>query len=623
VGTGAFTHDETDLALRTTAFGINVSRYYDSSRAVDGPMGVGWTTSLSPRIYYATFAATPTTLEHKAYVIMPHGSLWEFTRTASGSFTPPVGRRDTLVLNGDGTYTLSVQSSGPVLRFNATGGMTSMTDEFGNAILYTYDANGRIQRVADGAGSGRYADVTWNAAGRIESVTDSAGRTVRYGYDAAGKLMTVADAVTPSGEQSRYYTYEQGRFGAPQLARIEDRWHRLISRIVWDASGRVLSYTEGEYNDASPASSPGEKYTYQYFPNGAPPAQPDPYTIKASSLGSKSYRYTPATGLVTNDSTRYDALGQMTSAYPESNGRREYTYDTQGRMLTEKIFVNTTTPSPDIIWTYTYDPVYPTKVTSRKSSRPDLWAGARYEYYQAQHAAPGALHGVWSIRSDGTTEDLIAGYNYDGRGRVLLKQGTPGVPNVAYLYDAAGNLESAATTGAGTITYGHDHLGRVTSSTDQAGAVTTYTYDAADRIKTVTLPKPTLTSTLDFTTTYSYDEYDALTGLTFARTVDPNQKTTKAGYDTLGNLVQSVDAGGNVTTYAYQYNLLKSITDANGNSTTYGYDLNRQLSSTIFPDGAVETYLTREGGLLSESVDRRGNKVRYNYDAYGRLTRDV
>src|SRR3954452_8326161 len=37
------------------ATGIYASRLYDSSRVTDGPLGLGWSSSLMPRLYYATY----------------------------------------------------------------------------------------------------------------------------------------------------------------------------------------------------------------------------------------------------------------------------------------------------------------------------------------------------------------------------------------------------------------------------------------------------------------------------------------------------------------------------------------------------------------------------------------
>src|SRR5688572_14150080 len=77
---GTYTRDDTDLSIRTVGFGITVARSYDSGRVVDGPMGIGWTSSLTSRLHYAVYAKGATQYLAKAYVVMPHGGTYEFTR---------------------------------------------------------------------------------------------------------------------------------------------------------------------------------------------------------------------------------------------------------------------------------------------------------------------------------------------------------------------------------------------------------------------------------------------------------------------------------------------------------------------------------------------------------------
>jgi YD repeat-containing protein len=544
---------------------------------------------------------------------MPHGGLYEFTKSGA-TFAPPVGRRDTLVQNGDGSFTMTLQDSRTVLQFRSDGGLASMTDEYGNAINYQYDANGRVQRIADGSGSGRYADVTWNpATGRIAAVTDSAGRTVRYAYDAAGRLDGVASAVTPQGELSSRYAYIDGRFG-PLLSTVRDRWYRLVTSVEWDSFSRVKSYTEGTFTGTG---STGEKYTYEYFPNGDL-ISPDPYTTKTSSLGMKKYKYVPGTGIVTNDGTDYSAGGQVTATYDDNENMTAYVYDVQGRLLQEKIYDGYGVLQ--LQWNYTYEVAYPWKVATRKSNRPQDWSGTRYEYWAAGSSAPGALKTVYQYRTDGTTEDWVESYHYDSRGRMTLSQSGDGRPQIRYVYNAAGDLIQTGMVGAPNRTFGHDALGRVTTATDEMGKTTTYTYDAADRILTATLPKPSPAFPLQFVTTFLYDQHDPPSGLTFVHAIDANGRITKSGYDELGRLAKSVSALGAETTYAYRYNLLDSITDANGNVTSYTYDADRRLATTVSPDGAVEwyTYGSRSGRLATRT-DRRGNLAQYIYDRYGRV----
>src|SRR5206468_1671139 len=111
--------------------------------------------------------------------------------------------------------TMTLQRSRSALSFNADGSLARMTDDFGNALTFTYDGNGRVQTIADASGSGRSLSVTWNPQGRIADVSDSStpSRHIVYSYNADGTLAGARDPVTPSGQQSTSYTYASGRYG--------------------------------------------------------------------------------------------------------------------------------------------------------------------------------------------------------------------------------------------------------------------------------------------------------------------------------------------------------------------------------------------------------------------------
>src|SRR5262249_284208 len=150
------------------------------------------------------------------------------------------------------------------------------------------------------------------------------------------------------------------------------------------------------------------------------------------------------------------------------------------------------------------------------------------------------------------------------------------------------------------------------------GDVTSTTYDAEGRVLTRTRPAPAPGSSLDFTTHYSYDNYDVSTGLVFTRTTDPNGNTIAEGFDAFGRLVEVVDALGATTTYGYSRDLLVSHTDANGNVTRYSYDALKRLTGVTFPDGASETYTYFADGLRKSRTDRTNQTINYAYDAYKR-----
>jgi RHS repeat-associated protein len=605
LASGAYINTFTDLQIPTAGmYPLSVFRRYDSTRPVDGPLGIGWSSSLTAHLYFATYLVSVNTYSYEADIVMPSGLQYRFTMSGN-SFVAPAGSFDALVKNGDGTYSLTVQYTRSVYRFNADGSIASLTDDYGNAISYTYDGSGRVSRMSDIAGSGRFISVTWSPEGRIQSLTDNAGRIVKYFYDSAGKLIGYSDPIASADDTQRttYYSYITGRFG-PVLSRMEDRWHRTITNLTWYSDGRLQSYTDGDYNDVNPSSSAGEKYTYVYSGNTV---------VKTDSLGTKVYAFS-ANG-VANDGTRtFDPVsGFLTRATTAVGNVIDYTYNARGNIATQAT-------SGGATWTYTYDVNYPDQVSSITSSTPSQWAGWRYAYNLPSETPPGALKSVSRIGSDGVAQ-VVASYIYDAKGRVTIATDANG-RYTFYDYNTTGDVRLVSNTGltGPATTYEYDALGRVTKVTTPRGNATSYTYDDDDRVKTVTLPSPGSVPTLDFTTRFSYDNYDPTTGLVNTVTTDPNGHTSSRGYDALGHPVRVSDVLSKVTQYAYQYNLPHSMTDANGNVTSYEYNSDRYLVKTTFFDGTYETYTVLSTGGVTYVTDRRGTTAHYTYDNYDRVT---
>src|SRR5206468_3104107 len=104
VATGVYVNDFTDMRITTPSFPIVVRRNYNSARAVDGPLGIGWAFTLTPRLYYAPYLlAAPNSYAHELDYLAPDGSIQKFSDLGNGNFNPPPGRFDKLVRNSDGT----------------------------------------------------------------------------------------------------------------------------------------------------------------------------------------------------------------------------------------------------------------------------------------------------------------------------------------------------------------------------------------------------------------------------------------------------------------------------------------------------------------------------------------
>src|SRR5262245_22318199 len=81
LATGVYVDDFVDLQIPAAGtYPLTVSRRYDSSRTGDGPLGVGWSSSLTAHLYYAAYLlSAPSTYSYEADVVMPDGVTYTFT----------------------------------------------------------------------------------------------------------------------------------------------------------------------------------------------------------------------------------------------------------------------------------------------------------------------------------------------------------------------------------------------------------------------------------------------------------------------------------------------------------------------------------------------------------------
>jgi RHS repeat-associated protein len=602
VGSGVYTTSATDLTLPTAGFPLSIGRRYFSSSSAMGLHGPGWRSNLEAKLVYRT-----TQYGRSVILTLPTGQQLVFTYSnADGPFTPPLGRKDTLIKNPDGTFDLTLEKSRSVYRFDGQGRLARMTDEFANAIDVTYNASNQVQRLADQSGSGRFIDVSFRSDGKIDFVQDNAGRRVSYAYDGQGNLSTVTD---PVGRATRH-SYNTGSFGS-LLTQIADNWSRPITIIAWDLADRVTSYSEH-----------GESYTYSYDYL---------WTNKTDSIGNTTSFHYGEGGLIdvrslngNNTATQYNPDGSIRSVTDAIGVTTSYTYDASGHVLT----VTRSGAAASIDHEYVYDLAFPDKVASVTPKNPSTglfdpnWQGWRYDYWAAGNPAPGAIKTVQRVKDDGITTQTVSSFEYDAHGRITKQSSATGA-TTDYVYDGSGNLSTVtvpANSDSGprpaTSYSSHDAVGRPLNVLDPNGKSTSYTYDPLGRVLTVTLPS---VAGKTFTTTYSYDNFDSGTGLVFTHILDPNGKLTKLGYDEQGRLRKSIDAASDETLYGYTNDVLTSITDPNGNVTAYHYDALKRLDRTTFPDGATESYTYYADGLLQSKTDRKGQTISNEYDAFKRL----
>lgn len=619
VATGVYSISESDLTIPTPGFPLEVSRSYSSANLVDGPLGHGWTSNLTARLHDTVYLlAAPDTFEADVVIIMPDGARYRFLDQGDGTFTPPPGRFDHLVANPDGSFDLTLQRTRSVMRFDVDGTLAAMADDFGNTLAYTYDTNGRLQRVADTAGSGRHLDVYWGADGRVSSVVDHTGRTIGYQYWPDGLLHTVTD---PLG-RIRTYDPAPGKY-VSLLGEIRDNWDRVITTITYDAQDRVHSYTEL-----------GETWTYTYnYQNN--PAR----TAKADSLGN-TWVFVHGTGGLVTDAippagtggapvlTTYDGNGAILEAVDEVGVRTTFTYDAMGRLSSTTYDAG---GSQALHYEVSYDVSFPDLVKGVRpidpvtGEREPEWSESKFEYHPLGSAVPGALWRTFRVLPDGVSQDLLWTLEYDTRGLIVAEIDATGA-TWTYQYNAAGDLVTAVAPpnsdgGVGLVyEFDVDAVGRPVEMRDPKAYVTRYSYDALDRL--VEMTKESAVGGGGATTSwyYSYDEFVAEHQVDYSTVTDPNGSVVRRGNDQFGRAVRVVGRDGSVLLYDFDRGLLTSMTDANSNVTAYQYDNARRLAAVVFWDGSTESARYRGDGKLEEITDRLGRVNRFTYDRLGRFT---
>lgn len=179
-------------------------------------------------------------------------------------------------------------------------------------------------------------------------------------------------------------------------------------------------------------------------------------------------------------------------------------------------------------------------------------------------------------------------FKYDAQDR-LVRVTDPKNLNTDYGYNGFGDLVRLSSPDTGVSTYTYDSAGNRKTATDARGITQTYSYDALNRVTSISYP----TSSLNVS--YAYDSVPAVCAA--------GESFTK------GRLALMIDGSGS-TQYCYDRfgNMVRKVQTTNGRVFTvqYGYTLTGQVSSLIYPDGAIATYQRDSQGRIVHIDAKRG-----------------
>ena len=511
------------------------------------------------------------------------------------SFIDPLTNTTVLDYDGDGRLLSQTDPAGnrTEQHYDSGGGVNADTAYPGlvtgihyPTFLRTYDYNRRDRRIRSidhlSPTEKRVTEIGYDAAGNRISTTDAQGRLTQYRYDALDRLVEIIDPL----DQSTRFAY--------------DARDNLIR--VTDPNGHPTQYRYDKADRKIAEIRPlGETYTYAYDSAGnlVEVTGPDgrrkvnTYDDAARLIQQRHYLPGTATPERTVDFT-YDANGNL-ETWNDGSYSATYTYDKNGRKRSEAVNYG----AFSLTHSYTYD------AAGNKASytAPD---GTVITYHWDQDRLQRVeLPNIGSINYASyrwASPDLIT---YPGGGQrqiahdPLLRPETivakdpaaNAVMDLAYTYDAAGNITQKATETL-TYDYTYDALDRLTESAS-ALEVEGWTYDPnGNRLSDNLNPG-----------SWTYNDNDELEA-------SPSAAYT---YDAAGNPLTKTEDG---QTLHYTYNAenrLLRVTDGTTPIGEYTYDPFGRRIKKVTPSETVFFHYSDEG-LVGE-YDAAGNPMRhYGYE---------
>jgi YD repeat-containing protein len=557
--------------------------------------------------------------------------------------------------------------------------------------IVDYTAEGQVKSVSAGDGTGENADAllfTYDASGRLTSTSTRENGIervqVRYGYDTQGRLEWVEHDLTPRDTTDNVWdevtaSYNDGNLFRTTYTYVDSTSLRiarmqssdgLISSYTYDIDGRIKAVTRGDTN-INDADGLGETLTFTY--DG----------LRTDVVDSQGRMW----------SYHYDADKQLTRLEgPARDGLRDvttYVYDAAGNLLQNKTSRGTTVLSQtdfkydangNVLWEwdalghavqYTYtaanqlasrttytgvDPdrggdllptggqtthfVYDLQGRLRFTVGPqgqvselsyaDSGNGVGQQHQARSYVAAGysgalGLAEIAAWTASNLAGSTLAEFSYDARGRLERRVDFASV-------DAANGLGVADA--AMTVTrYTHDAQGLLRTQTTVRGgdrlaagaggtvvdSVVDYVYDGMGRLldlvqrngavafNQATTDAGTLSDASTQVTRYLYLD----SGLQLKVTQDSGATRVETR-NAAGRLLSAVDAGASVTSRTTQnfYDAtgqLRATQDANGGRTYFFYDARGNVLAEVDATGAMTEYV-RDG--LGRAVETRSHAQR-------------
>jgi YD repeat-containing protein len=501
-----------------------------------------------------------------------------FTQLIYYSFTDGLGREiqrrspaedsSKQVVSGNGTFDsrgLAATQYVPYIEDSSTSYVAPQSNT--PKASFSYDASGRRTRID-------YPDSTYSKvvfSDFVKTTTDQRGKQLRYTNDAYGRLVKTEE-FNSGGTYTTAYEYDS----LNNLKKTTDNAGNETI-VTYDSLSRKTSMIDPDMGE----------WSYAYDANGNLSSQTDAKSQMISFTYDALNRITLKNlpGSETDVTYTYDDVsvdyskGRLTKVI-DGSGTHEFTYNAQGRVLTDKKTVDSVE--------YTFTRTYDSMGRVRTLTYPDT------EVVTYTYNLMGDVETIQGIKNSVTT-DYIKEVNYNASGQITFTQYGNNVTS-DYTYDAntlrLGNIltkKPDGTTKLQDLSYTFDNNGNVTHIADVVNSMSQdFTYDDLNRLTQAV-------GSAYGTQNFAYNSIGNMTtkgGLTMhygENGAGPHAVTSVSGT----TLPTYCPLGHNANTFAY---------DANGNMTTRGvdtlaYDSENRLKQIDTHEGTESTksYSLAEG----------------------------
>ncbi len=438
----------------------------------------------------------------------------------------------------------------------------------------------------------------YNAAGDIVKVTDALGNVGYFYTDAAGRVTLQVD---PEGAVTQ--TQYDGLGNVTQVLRFANKVQTSGTGVLsTGASIQVVS------------TAPGGNSVYVLTDAAKDQKQTTEYDKLGQKLTVKTWTGA-TTGTATTDyyteGYTYTAFGDVQTQTARNGQQTVYTYDKQGRKLSESFTgitvrnaANNGTVTLKNSYTYNAFGNLLSKIeadgalTTRTTTYTNDKLGRQQQTSQVVQTTTGA------------TGSAMTQKTYDARGNVVAEKDANNNWTYSY-YDKQDRRIASVKADGSYTTWTYDAVGNISQQTQYANKVQTIgsaTLSASSSIQLVSTA-PTSGNVVylltdaanDRTTLYTYDKVGRQTGTEI-------QNITTGVYNTASNQYQV--STGSITTKT-EYDALGNIikqTDGNGNVTRSWYNKAGQLVAKLDPENYLTVWTRDVYGNISQET-RYANKV--------------